>query len=107
VTGQLLGLLGSLLILLAAIGVARFDDVYARLHAMAKASSFGMLVVLAGAAVALRHTDDVASAILAAILQMITSPVAANALSTATYRVEGWPGLRPTASTDSPNGTST
>jgi multicomponent Na+:H+ antiporter subunit G len=109
VIGQALVLVGSLLILLAAIGVARFDDVYARLHALAKASTFGMLVVLTGAGVSLRHTDDVSSAVLAAILQLVTSPVAANALSTATYRVEGWrrPGLRPTASTDSPNGTST
>ena len=89
--GRLLALFGSLLILLAAVGVVRFDDVYARLHAMAKASTIGMLLVLAGAAVSLHHADDVMSAVLAAILQLITSPVAANAISTATYHSEGWP----------------
>ncbi|MFT3853811.1 MAG: monovalent cation/H(+) antiporter subunit G [Ilumatobacteraceae bacterium] len=88
--GRLLALIGSLLILLAAVGVVRFDDVYARLHTLAKASTIGMLLVLAGAAVSLHHTDDVLSAVLVAILQLITSPVAANAISTATYHSEGW-----------------
>lgn len=89
--GELLALLGSLLILLAAIGVIRFDDVYARLHALAKATTIGMLLVLIGAAVSMRHADDVSSAVLAAILQLITSPIAANAVSTATFHSEGWP----------------
>ena len=89
--GELLALAGSLLILLAAVGVVRFDDVYARLHAMAKASTFAMLLVLTGTAVSMSHADDISSAVLAAILQMITSPIAANAISTATYHSEGWP----------------
>jgi multicomponent Na+:H+ antiporter subunit G len=88
--GRALVLVGSLLILLAAVGVVRFDDVFTRLHALAKATTIGMLVVLTGAAVSLHHGGDVASAALAAILQVITSPVAANAVSTATYSVEGW-----------------
>jgi multicomponent Na+:H+ antiporter subunit G len=89
--GELLALLGSLLILLAAVGVVRFDDVYARLHAMAKASTFAMLLVLGGTAISMNHADDISSVVLAAILQVITSPIAANAISTATYHSEGWP----------------
>ena len=89
--GSVLALVGSLLILLSAIGVLRFDDVYARLHAMAKASTIGILVVLVGAAVSMSHLDDVTTAVLAAILQLVTSPIAANAVSTATYYAEGWP----------------
>jgi multicomponent Na+:H+ antiporter subunit G len=88
--GRTLVLVGSLLILLAAVGVVRFDDVYARLHALAKASTIGMLAVLAGAAVTLTHINDITSVVLAAVLQVVTSPVAANAVSTATYLSEGW-----------------
>jgi multicomponent Na+:H+ antiporter subunit G len=94
-TGRLLALIGSLLILLAAIGVVRFDDVYARLHALAKASTIGIFVVLVGAAVSFRHADDITSAVLAAILQLITSPIAANAVSTATFHSEGFPAGTP------------
>ena len=33
--GELVMLVGALLVLLAAIGVIRFDDVFARMHALA------------------------------------------------------------------------
>jgi multicomponent Na+:H+ antiporter subunit G len=94
-TGRLLALFGSLLILVAAVGVVRFDDVYARLHASAKASTIGIVLVLVGAAVSFNHADDITSAVLAAILQLITSPISANAVSTATFHSEGWPAGTP------------
>jgi multicomponent Na+:H+ antiporter subunit G len=87
--GRILVLAGSLLILLAAVGMVRFDDVFARLHALAKASTIGILLVLIGAAATLHHANDVTSAALAAALQLLTSPVAANMISIATYRTEG------------------
>lgn len=87
--GELLVLFGSLLTLLAAIGMVRFKDVFARMHALAKASTAGVIVVLTGAAVHLEHPNDVTSLILAAALQLLTSPVAANMISLATYRAEG------------------
>jgi multicomponent Na+:H+ antiporter subunit G len=87
--GRMFVLVGSLLILLAAVGMVRFDDVFARLHALANASTAGLLVVLAGAAVTLHHANDITSAALAGILQLLTSPVAANMISIATYRTEG------------------
>lgn len=87
--GRLLVLGGSLLILLAAVGMVRFDDVFARLHALAKASTVGIIVVLIGAAATLDHANDITSAALAAVLQLLTSPVAANMISIATYRSEG------------------
>jgi multicomponent Na+:H+ antiporter subunit G len=87
--GQLLVLAGSLLILLAAVGMVRFDDVFARMHALSKASTAGIVLVLAGAAVHLTHPNDVTSLILAAALQLLTSPVAANMISVATFDTEG------------------
>jgi multicomponent Na+:H+ antiporter subunit G len=87
--GQLLVLVGSVLTLLAAIGMVRFTDVFARMHSLAKASTAGVVLVLIGAAIHLEHPNDVTSLALAALLQVITSPVAANMLSVATYHAEG------------------
>ena len=83
--GEVLALAGSVLVLIAAIGVVRFDDVLARMHALAKASTLGVLLLLAGAAVGLRHANDVTSVVLAALAQVLTSPPASNMLSRATY----------------------
>ena len=91
--GQALLVVGALLTLLAAIGMVRFDDAFARMHALTKASTAGSLLVLLGAAIALSHPNDVTSLVLAAALQVLTSPVAANMVSRATYRTEsGRPG---------------
>jgi multicomponent Na+:H+ antiporter subunit G len=86
--GEVLALLGSILILLAAVGVVRFDDVLARMHALAKASTLGVLLMLAGAAVALHDPNDITSVALAALFQLLTSPPASNMLSRATYLAE-------------------
>ncbi|MEO6125222.1 MAG: monovalent cation/H(+) antiporter subunit G [Ilumatobacteraceae bacterium] len=87
--GELLVLFGSLLTLLSAVGMVRFKDVFARMHALAKASTAGVVLVLVGAAVHLEQPNDVTSLLLAALLQLLTSPVASNMISLATYRAEG------------------
>ena len=79
-------LVGAVFILLAALGVARFGDVLARMHALTKASTLGLLLVLIGAAVALHDPNDVTSLALAAALQVLTSPVSAQLISRAAYR---------------------
>lgn len=86
--GPVLALFGALLTLLAAVGVVRFPDVLARMHALTKASTIGMVLVLVGAAVTLDHPNDVTSLLLAAALQVLTMPVGANLLSRATFRTQ-------------------
>ena len=86
--GELLALIGAAFMALAALGVVRFDDVLARLHALAKASTFGVLLMLAGAAVSLHHPNDFTSVVLAALLHLLTSPPASNLLSRATWLTE-------------------
>jgi multicomponent Na+:H+ antiporter subunit G len=83
--GELLALIGSIFILLAAIGVVEFDDVLARMHALSKASTFGVLLMLTGAAVELHDPNDITSVVLAGLCQLLTSPPASNMLSRATY----------------------
>ena len=86
--GEALILAGSLLTLVAAVGMFRFQDVYSRMHALAKASTAAVVLVLVGAAISLSHPNDVTSLLLAAALQVLTSPVAANMISITTYRME-------------------
>lgn len=89
--GELISLIGSLLVLLAAIGVMRFDDVLARMHSLAKGSTLGVVLLLLGAAISLQDPNDVTSLVLAAVLQVLASPPASNMLSRATYLAEGIP----------------
>jgi multicomponent Na+:H+ antiporter subunit G len=87
--GAALALLGATLTLLAAIGVVRFPDVLARMHALTKASTVGVVLVLVGGAITLDHPNDVTTLLLAAALQVTTLPIAANLMSRSTYMAEG------------------
>jgi multicomponent Na+:H+ antiporter subunit G len=89
--GELLGLVGATLVLLSAIGVVRFPDVLARLHALAKASTLGVLLILAGVAVNLRDLNDLTSVVLAGVLHLLASPPASNMVSRAAYLTQGLP----------------
>lgn len=88
-TGEALVLAGALFMLLGAVGVLRFRDVYVRMHALTKATTLGLLLVLVGAAIALEHPNDITSLVLAAVLHLATSPIGTNVLSRATFLSEG------------------
>jgi multicomponent Na+:H+ antiporter subunit G len=91
VIGELLALVGAALVLLSAVGVVRFGDVLARMHALAKASTLGILLILAGAAVNLHALNDITSIVLAAVVHLLASPPASNMVSRAAYLAEGLP----------------
>jgi multicomponent Na+:H+ antiporter subunit G len=91
VIGAVIALGGAVLTLLSAIGVVRFPDALARIHALTKASTIGLLLVAAGAALELPTANDVTSAILAALLQLLTLPVAAFLIARSTYVARGIP----------------
>jgi multicomponent Na+:H+ antiporter subunit G len=83
--GEGLALFGAVLVLLSAVGVLRFDDVLSRLHALSKASTLGLLLLLAGAAANLRDVNDVTSVVLAGVLHLLAAPPASNMVSRAVY----------------------
>jgi multicomponent Na+:H+ antiporter subunit G len=89
VIGEALALFGATLVLVSAVGVNRFSDVLARLHALAKASTLGILLILGGAAVNLRDLNDITSLVLAGVLHLLASPPASNMISRATYLAGG------------------
>lgn len=89
--GEILMLAGAVMFLLAGVGMNRFRAALNRMHALSKASTFGMLLVLAGGAL---HTDSpnaITFMIVTGILQVVSSPVSAIVISRATYRATNIP----------------
>jgi multicomponent Na+:H+ antiporter subunit G len=86
---ELLILSGVVLILIAAIGLHRFDDVFARIHAASKASSLGFLLIVAGGVMSISLTNARAQLVLAGVLIIITTPVGVHMLARAAYRSGG------------------
>lgn len=89
--GEIIVLVGAVLTLLSALGVLRFPDVLSRMHALTKASTVGFALMAIGAATTLDSANDVTSALLAAGLQLMTLPVAANLIARSTYGAVGIP----------------
>jgi len=73
-------------VLLAALGLHRFDDVFSRVHAATKSVTFGVLLAAAGAALQVDTGADTAKLILAAVLQLIGSPASAHLVMRGAYR---------------------
>ncbi|WP_262284567.1 monovalent cation/H(+) antiporter subunit G [Micromonospora sp. MA102] len=79
-------LAGALLSLVAGIGVLRFPDVLARMHAATKPQVLGVLLLLIGLALRLRTPSDLGMIALVAVFQLATAPVAAQMIGRAAYR---------------------
>ncbi|HLT17321.1 MAG TPA: monovalent cation/H(+) antiporter subunit G [Acidimicrobiales bacterium] len=90
VTELIVGLLalgGAGLVLLAGVGVLRFDDIYARMHAATKAPTLGALLIGAAAIVAL--DGGRLKVALAVVIIFVTAPVASHMIGRAAYRADG------------------
>jgi multicomponent Na+:H+ antiporter subunit G len=83
--GEALVLAGAVLVLLAGIGGLRFRDALSRMHALAKGSTLGLLLILGGAALNLASVNDTTSALLAALVHVLASPPASNMVSRAAW----------------------
>lgn len=79
-------LAGSVLVLLAGVGLQRFPDVFARIHAATKATTLGLVLIVAGAALIIGDAGNAAKLGLVAVLQFVTAPVSAHMVGRASYR---------------------
>lgn len=86
VAAAVLLLAGSVLAVLAGVGLQRFPDVFARIHSATKATTLGLLFIVAGAALRIGDAGDAAKLALVAVLQFVTAPVAAHMVGRASYR---------------------
>lgn len=77
---------GALLALLAAIGLHRFDNVIARMHAATKPATLGLVLIAGGASLHLDDPGDIAKLALVVVFQFMTAPIAAHLVGRAAYR---------------------
>jgi len=91
---QFLLLLGSISMLLAAIGLLRFPDFFTRAHAGTKAASLGAGLILLAAVLPLSGQDIAVRVWLTIFFVFLTVPVAGHLLGRAAYLkgLPQWPG---------------
>lgn len=77
----LLFLLGAFFILVSALGVIRFPDLYTRMHATTKATSFGLMLIILGTALYFNSGVIWIKAILVIVFIYLTTPLASHAVS--------------------------
>lgn len=83
---EILIIAGCTLTAIGGIGVVRFQDVYSRMHAAAKAPTLGLVLVAIGAAIEIGTMLAYTTLTLVVIMQLLSSPVGAHALSRASRR---------------------
>lgn len=91
---------GVLLMLIAGIGLSRLPDPLCRAHAVAKAVSLGIALILLGAWVALGTAAAGLKLVLAIVFQLATIPVASHLLAQAALQLN-LPRWQPTKNEDS------
>ncbi|SQE48741.1 monovalent cation/H+ antiporter subunit G [Staphylococcus hyicus] len=79
---------GSIIALISAIGLVRFQDVFLRIHAATKASTLAVLLTLVGVFIYFIFEQGYVSVrtLLALVFINITSPVGGHLISRAAYR---------------------
>lgn len=87
VISGVLALAGAIFTLLAGVGVLKFPDTLSRMQAATKATTLGMLLIVAATVVSLG--GDAIRLVLALGLVFITAPVAAHLVGRAAYRHGG------------------
>ena len=79
-------LAGSFLAMVAGIGIARFPDLLARMHAATKPQVLGLALLMGGLALEIRTGVVIWTLVLVVALQLITAPVSAHMVGRAGYR---------------------
>ncbi|MEN2738587.1 monovalent cation/H(+) antiporter subunit G [Microbacterium sp. X-17] len=79
-------LVGAILCLTAAIGIARFRDLPSRLHAATKPQVLGFILICLAIALALRSAEVTAFVIPIVLIQLATAPLSAHMVSRQAYR---------------------
>ena len=88
--GAVLLAAGGFFCLGGALGLVRFPDVLARMHAATKPQVFGLLLVLLGVAFSIRDPRVWLSLAVVLLLQILTAPVAGHLIGRVAYRSGQW-----------------
>lgn len=76
---------GVLLAVIAGVGLQRFPDVFARMHAASKPATLGLALVLIGAAMRVPDPGSVVKLLLVVVLQFITAPLGSHLVGRAAH----------------------
>lgn len=77
---------GTLLILLASIGVVKMPDLFLRMSASTKASTVGAASLLLAAAMYFNESDMIVQMVLTTFFLLMTAPVGAHIIGRAAYK---------------------
>lgn len=77
---------GALFSVAAGIGLLRFPDVLARMHAATKPQVFGLMLVIGAIALAERSWGVLLTLMPILLFQMLTAPISAHMIGRAGYR---------------------
>jgi multicomponent Na+:H+ antiporter subunit G len=79
-------LLGAFLAFAAGIGIVRFPDLLARMHAATKPQVLGLILMLVGVGLRVHLWSVVGMLVLVVVFQLLTAPVAAHMVGRAGFR---------------------
>lgn len=92
---EILDLVGAVLLLcgagftaVAALGVIRFQGLFARMHSASKPQLLGLMLLCAGITLTLRTWQWFLACTLVVAIQMVAAPVASHLLGRTGYRME-------------------
>ena len=85
VVAAILMLSGALIAIIAAVGLHRLPDVYARMHVATKPATLGITLCLTGAALRADSASTATKLILAVVFQLVTTPAAGHLLGRAAH----------------------
>lgn len=90
----LLIIVGTVLMLISAIGIIRFPDFYTRMSAITKAATLGLFLLLIGIAIFFNIFGLSVKSFIIITLILLTNPVGAHAIARAAYKsgTELWVG---------------
>ena len=84
--GWLLCLAGGMTLIIAAIGVLRLPDALSRQHAVTKAGTVAVMLVVVGTMMIIREAEWAWRLLVILLLLFLTLPLASHALARAAYR---------------------
>lgn len=86
--GAILILIGSIISVISAIGIIRFNDIYSRAHAATKTTTLAVLITLAGVFIYVWLGEGYVSVrlMLGIVFVFITAPVSGHLVLRAAYR---------------------
>lgn len=80
--------LGTVFILLSVVGLLRMPDLYMRIQATTKATTLGLLLVMAALSVHFAQPGETVKAVLVILFLFLTQPIAAHMIARAGYRTD-------------------